>query len=121
MELVEIVAQILGKACMETAISQFCNQEDGEPYQVWKIETPDGCYVLKKAIDVSKDQSYVLYSLKREMLPKVYFPLGDITKSEARKIAEEMGFVTAHKSDSQDICFVPDGDYASVISEYSGK
>ena len=49
MELVEIVAQILGKACMETAISQFCNQEDGEPYQVWKIETPDGCYVLKKA------------------------------------------------------------------------
>ena len=83
-------------------------------------ETTDG-YVLKKAIDVSKDQSYVLYSLKREMLPKVYFPLGDITKSEARKIAEEMGFVTAHKSDSQDICFVPDGDYASVISEYSGK
>ena len=78
-------------------------------------------YELKKAKDISKDQSYVLYVLPREMLPNVQFPLGKITKQEARTIALENGFVTAHKSDSQDICFVPDGDYASVISAYSGK
>ena len=83
-------------------------------------KTPLG-YVLKKANDSSKDQSYVLYSLKKENLDSVYFPLGDITKEEAREIAREMGFVTAHKSDSQDICFVPDGDYASVISKVSGR
>jgi len=84
------------------------------------IKTENG-YELRKAKDISKDQSYVLYSLPRHMLENVYFPLGDITKQEARKIADEKGFVTAHKSDSQDICFVPDGDYASVISSYSGK
>ena len=86
-----------------------------------RIENIDGEYMLKKAKDVSKDQSYVLYGLKKEMLPYVYFPLGDITKQEARAIAAEKGFVTAHKSDSQDICFVPDGDYVSVIEDYSGK
>lgn len=84
-------------------------------------EKTENGYALKKAKDLSKDQSYVLYVLSRDMLPDVYFPLGEITKQEARAIAEEMDFVTARKSDSQDICFVPDGDYASVISAYSGK
>ena len=83
-------------------------------------DTPEG-YILRKAKDVSKDQSYVLYSLKREMLPHVFFPLGDYTKAEARAIAEEQGFVTARKSDSQDICFVPDGDYPQVISSITGR
>ncbi len=82
--------------------------------------TPEG-YVLKKAKDISKDQTYVLYSLKRDILPHVFFPLGDYTKAEARAIALEQGFVTARKSDSQDICFVPDGDYASVISHITGR
>ncbi len=86
-----------------------------------RIEKTKAGYELKKAKDLSKDQSYVLYSIKREMLSSVFFPLGDITKKEARDIAEKMGFVTAHKSDSQDICFVPDGDYASVIAKYSKK
>lgn len=85
------------------------------------VEETESGYKLKKAKDISKDQSYVLYVLPKEMLPNVWFPLGKITKQEARNIALENGFVTAHKSDSQDICFVPDGDYASVISAYSGK
>jgi len=86
-----------------------------------RIEKGSCGYELKKAKDSAKDQSYVLYVLDKNMLKNIYLPLGDITKEEARKIALEMGFVTAHKSDSQDICFVPDGDYASVISAYSGK
>lgn len=86
-----------------------------------RIEKVGEEYQLKKAVDISKDQSYVLYSIDRNILGNIYFPLGDITKQEARAIASEMGFVTAHKSDSQDICFVPDGDYASVISSYSGN
>lgn len=76
---------------------------------------------LLKAKDISKDQSYVLYPVAKQTLSRVYFPLGEITKEEARKIAADEGFVTAHKSDSQDICFVPDGDYARVIRDYTGK
>ncbi len=86
-----------------------------------RIAETDCGYELKKAVDVSKDQSYVLYSIPKDMLGNVYFPLGEITKKEAREIAAEMNFVTAHKSDSQDICFVPDGDYAGVISKISGE
>ncbi|MCR5665953.1 MAG: tRNA 2-thiouridine(34) synthase MnmA [Eubacterium sp.] len=80
-----------------------------------------GRYLLKKAVDETKDQSYVLYNLTQEQLAHVYFPLGEMTKSKVREIAEAEGFVNAHKSDSQDICFVPDGDYAGFIESYRGK
>lgn len=83
-------------------------------------ETPDG-FILKKAVDDSKDQSYVLYSLTQEQLKHTLFPLGGLTKTQAREIAEENGFINANKPDSQDICFVPDGDYAKVIRHYTGK
>lgn len=88
-----------------------------------RIEQDDrtGRYLLKKAIDESKDQSYVLYTLTQEQLAHTVFPLGAMQKSEIRKIAEEQGFVNARKHDSQDICFVPDGDYASFIEQYTGK
>ncbi|MGN0453847.1 MAG: tRNA 2-thiouridine(34) synthase MnmA [Ruminococcus sp.] len=76
-------------------------------------------YILKKSVDSSKDQSYVLYSLTQQQLSKTLLPLGSMTKDETRKIAEEMGFVNSKKKDSQDICFVPDGDYAKFIEEYS--
>ncbi len=76
---------------------------------------------LKKAADASKDQSYVLYSLTQEQLRHVQFPLGELLKTEVRAIAEEKGFVNARKAESQDICFVPDGDYAKVIAQYTGK
>ena len=80
-----------------------------------RVEEKDGKYLLKKAVDLSKDQSYVLYSLTQEQLSHIRFPLGGYTKDEARRIAEENGFVNAAKPDSQDICFVPDGDYAAFI------
>lgn len=86
-----------------------------------RIEKDGGRYYLKKGRDASKDQSYVLYSLTQEQLAHVLFPLGDYTKSEIRRIAEEQGFLNAHKRDSQDICFVPDGDYAAFIEKYTGR
>ena len=78
-------------------------------------------YVLKKALDISKDQSYVLYSLTQEQLARTLFPLGGLTKQQVREIAREHGFLNAKKPDSQDICFVPDGDYAGFIERSTGQ
>lgn len=76
--------------------------------------------VLKKAKNIAKDQSYVLYVIPREMLDKVVFPLGDYeSKDEIRKIAKENGFLVANKPDSEDICFIPDGDYKKFLEENS--
>lgn len=85
------------------------------------VEKKDGWYYLKKGKDESKDQSYVLYSLSQEQLSHILFPLGEYSKSEIREIAESQGFVNARKKDSQDICFVPDGNYAGFIEKYTGK
>ena len=81
----------------------------------------DGRFLLRRAADLTKDQSYVLYMLKQSQLSRILFPLGDYTKAQAREIARELGFVNANKSDSQDICFIPDGDYAGFIKRYTGK
>ena len=86
-----------------------------------RIEKEDGKYVLKKALDETKDQSYVLYSLTQEQLAHTLFPLGNMKKTEVRISAEKAGFVNATKPDSQDICFVPNGDYASVIELQTGR
>lgn len=86
-----------------------------------KIEEENGRFLLKKAKDLSKDQSYVLYQMTQEQLEHTLFPLGNMRKSETRRIAEENGFVNAKKHDSQDICFVTDGDYAKFIERYRGK
>ena len=79
------------------------------------IEFKNGRYCLKKAADLSKDQSYVLYGLTQEQLSKTVFPLGNMTKSEARTLADSLEFDNSHKKESQDICFVPDGDYFRFI------
>lgn len=84
-------------------------------------KTAAGRYLLKKAIDPEKDQSYVLYSMTQEQLAHTLFPLGGLHKTEVRAIAEAHGFVNAKKHDSQDICFVPDGKYADFITGYTGK
>ncbi len=76
-----------------------------------------GEWCLMKAIDQSKDQTYVLYFLNQEQLSYLYLPLGEMTKAEARELAGSDGLINADKPDSQDICFVPDGDYARVIEE----
>ena len=84
-------------------------------------KTEDGHYLLKKAVDEGKDQSYFLWTLTENELSHVIFPLGGMTKPEIRKIAEEHGFSNAHKSDSQDICFIADNDYASFIRNHTGE
>lgn len=86
-----------------------------------RIEERNGRYLLKKAADLSKDQSYVLYSLTQEQLKHTLFPLGEMSKNDARKIAEAQGFTNSDKPDSQDICFVPDGDYVGFMESYTGK
>ena len=82
--------------------------------------TLNGRTVIRKAADITKDQSYVLSMLTREQVERAYFPLGEYTKPEVRALAAERGFVTAGKHDSQDICFVPDGDYVGFISRTFG-
>ena len=80
-----------------------------------------GRWLLKKALYADKDQSYVLYVLTQDQLAHTKFPLGSMDKPSIRKIAEAQGFCNARKHDSQDICFVPDGDYAKIIAARTGK
>ena len=85
-----------------------------------RVEKCGDRYLLKKALDSTKDQSYVLYGLTPDQLSKTILPLGDYTKAQAREIAANMNLCVARKSDSQDICFVPDGDYAAFIERNTG-
>ena len=85
-----------------------------------RVEKSGDRYLLKKALDNTKDQSYVLYGLTNDQLSKTLLPLGDYTKAQAREMAEELKLCVARKSDSQDICFVPDGDYAKFIEQNTG-
>ena len=80
-----------------------------------------GRFLLKKGLDEGKDQSYVLYNLTQEQLAHIRLPLGGLHKTEVREIAEQHKFVNARKHDSQDICFVPDGDYARFMEDFTGK
>lgn len=80
-----------------------------------------GRYLLRKGADAAKDQSYVLYNMTQEQLAHTVFPLGELSKPEIRQLAEKNNLITAHKSDSQDICFIPDGDYAAFIEKHRGK
>ncbi len=80
-----------------------------------------GRWLLKKALYQQKDQSYMLSRLSQSQLCRIRFPLGEMEKSQVRRIAEEQYFVTARKHDSQDICFVPDGDYGAFLERYTGK
>ena len=84
-------------------------------------EFANGRWLLRKGADESKDQSYVLYMLTQEQLARTLFPLGEYTKERVREIAAERGFLNAGKRDSQDICFVPDGDYGAFLERYTGQ
>ena len=86
-----------------------------------RIEQQQGRHLLRKALHPEKDQSYVLWSLSQAQLSRTALPLGGLSKDEIRAIAARHNLVSAHKSDSQDICFVPDGDYAAFIRRYAGK
>lgn len=78
-------------------------------------------WLLKKAADPEKDQTYFLYSMTQDQMAHTKLPLGGLTKSEVREIAQAQGFDNARKRDSQDICFVPDGDYGSFLDRYTGE
>lgn len=77
----------------------------------------NGRYVIRNSVTAKKDQTYALYNLTQEQLAHTLMPVGDYEKEEIRKIAEEIGLNVAAKPDSQDICFVPDNDYAAVIEK----
>lgn len=84
------------------------------------IRCENGRYALKKAPSY-KDQTYALYNLTQHQLAHTLMPVGDYTKDEIRAIAKDIGLMVASKPDSQDICFVPDGDYQAFLEEYTGK
>ena len=93
--------------CNYIATGHYAKTEYSEKYKRW---------VLKKSNAGKKDQSYVLYNIPREIIGNVLFPLGDFeSKDQIRKIAEEHGLLTAKKPDSQEICFIPDDDYAKFL------
>ena len=104
---------------LDYAIANGCTDIASGHYS--RIERdPSGRYLLKKAADATKDQSYMLWTLSQDQLSKVHLPLGEMTKAEARELARSLGFENANKKDSQDVCFIPDGDYASFIESYTG-
>ena len=81
---------------------------------------PGGETRLMRGLDHEKDQAYFLWGLPREMLPRLLFPLGELTKPEVRRRARELGLATAEKPESQEICFVPSGDYVDVLERRLG-
>jgi len=85
-----------------------------------RFDEATGRYQLLRGRERERDQSYVLYALTQAELARTRFPLGEWTKAEIREIATSKGLVTADKPDSQDICFVPDGDYGSFLTEKMG-
>ena len=107
----ELVRRASALGCEKTATGHYASV---------KYDTGSGRWLLVRARDRAKDQSYFLYSLSQEQLGAVLFPVGELTKAEVRELAEANGFVTSRKSDSQDICFVPDGDYTRFLEGYLG-
>jgi len=103
-------AEALG--CAEVATGHYVRMD---------YDGPSGRWLLKTALYPEKDQSYVLYCLTQEQLSRSRFPLGGLSKEEIRTIAAEQKLVNARKGDSQDICFIPDGDYAAFIRRHTGK
>lgn len=90
-------------------------------YSRIEFDNASGRYLLYRAGDLSKDQTYVLWQLSQYQLSRTLMPLGTLTKAEVREIAESYGFASAQAKESQDICFVPDGDYAAFIQQTQNK
>lgn len=111
--------------CNKTVKFPYLFEKAGESAEVAtghyaRIEKCGSRLAIKKGADPKKDQSYMLWTLSQDQLSRLYFPLGDLTKEEVRAIAAESGLECASKRDSQDICFIPDGDYASFIRSFRG-
>jgi len=86
-----------------------------------RVQHDQGRYLLKKSLDAGRDQSYFLYTLTQRQLAHVQFPLGGMEKAQVRELAEKLGLANARKHDSQDICFVPGGDYGAFLESYHGR
>ena len=108
-------------ALLDTALRDGADGIATGHYARVEYDSGSGRYLLKKAVDTDKDQTYVLWQLSQAVLSRVLLPLGHYRKAEIRAMAAELELVTAHKSDSQDICFVPDGDYAAFLTRYTGR
>ena len=106
---------------LEQALAMGCQKIVTGHYARIRKDEATGRYLLLKAADDAKDQSYFLAGLNQHQLSHTIFPLGELTKEEARTIALEQGFVNAKKKDSQDVCFIPDGDFAAFLTRYTGK
>lgn len=106
---------------LDAAIALGCTHIATGHYARIAKDPVSGRYLLQKAADLTKDQSYFLYTLTQKQLSHTVFPLGGLTKEQARQIAVQQGFVNARKQDSQDICFIPDGDYMAFLKRYTGK
>lgn len=108
-------------ALLDRARALGCGHIVTGHYASVRYDRGSGRRLLLKAADRSKDQTYFLYMLNQEQLASVMFPLGGLTKPEVRELAETNGFVTSRKHDSQDICFVPDGDYVRFLERYLAR
>lgn len=106
---------------LERALTIGCDYIVTGHYARIRQDKTTGRFLLCKAADEAKDQTYFLYCITQEQLAHTLFPLGELTKTEVRTIAEEQGFINARKRDSQDICFVPDGDYLAFLKQFTGK
>ena len=106
---------------LDQALALGCSKIVTGHYAQIRQDPATGRYLLYKAVDAGKDQSYFLAGLTQHQLAHTLFPLGELTKDQAREIAQAQGFVNAKKKDSQDVCFIPDGDYAAFLTRYTGK
>ena len=106
---------------MDLSLDMGCDCIVTGHYAQIRQDERTGRYLLYKAVDEVKDQSYFLAGLNQYQLAHARFPLGSYTKTQIREIAQKQGFLTASKRDSQDICFIPDGDFMAFISRYTGK
>lgn len=108
-------------ALLRKAEELGCSQLATGHYARADYDAGSGRWLLRKAAHRSKDQSYVLAMLTQEQLSRAVFPLGELSKEEVRAIAAEAGLASAQKGDSQDICFIPDGDYGAFLRRYTGR
>ena len=106
---------------LEQALALGCETLVTGHYARIMYNEATGRYLLKKAVDESKDQTYFLACLNQHQLSHICLPLGELTKEQVRQIALEQGFINARKRDSQDICFIPDGDYKAFMERYTQK
>ena len=108
-------------ALLDRAGELGCSQLATGHYARTEYDAGSGRWLLRKALRPEKDQSYVLASLTQDQLSQALFPLGGLAKEEVRAIAAQAGLESAHRRESQDICFIPDGDYGAFLRRYTGR